>query len=151
MTDIIAEIATASQEQSSGIDQINGAVSSMDEVTQQNAALVEQAAAAAESLQEQSAALVQAASGFKVRKDDGFHPAHTMSAPAAVKTSPRPQPSPAASPKPFVERRGPNRAKNVTRLPAAKAPAPAPASAPIPAPAPRPAKAAGGDDDWESF
>ncbi|WP_114239914.1 methyl-accepting chemotaxis protein [Dyella sp. C9] len=54
VTDIVAEIAAAAQEQSSGIDQVNRAVIQMDEVTQQNAALVEEAAAAARAMQEQS-------------------------------------------------------------------------------------------------
>ncbi|WP_054516769.1 methyl-accepting chemotaxis protein, partial [Achromobacter xylosoxidans] len=54
VTDIMGEISAASEEQSSGIDQVNRAVSQMDEVTQQNAALVEEAAAAAGSLQEQA-------------------------------------------------------------------------------------------------
>ena len=55
VSDIVAEIAAASAEQSSGIEQVNKAVMSMDEVTQQNAALVEEAAAAAEALMEQAA------------------------------------------------------------------------------------------------
>ena len=54
VNDIIAEIATASEEQSTGIQQVNQAVTQIDETVQQNAALVEQAAAAAESLREQS-------------------------------------------------------------------------------------------------
>ncbi len=54
VSDIIAEIAAASQEQSSGIEQVNKAITQMDEVTQQNAALVEEAAAASESMDEQS-------------------------------------------------------------------------------------------------
>jgi methyl-accepting chemotaxis protein len=54
VTDIVAEIAAASQEQSAGIDQVNRAVMQMDEVTQQNAALVEEAAAAARAMQEQA-------------------------------------------------------------------------------------------------
>ncbi|MFJ2992875.1 methyl-accepting chemotaxis protein [Pandoraea sp. NPDC087047] len=66
VTDIIAEISAASTEQSNGIDQISHAVSQMDEVTQQNAALVEEAAAAANSLQDQARELVQAVSVFKV-------------------------------------------------------------------------------------
>jgi methyl-accepting chemotaxis protein len=57
VTDIMAEILAASQEQTSGIEQINQAISQMDHVTQQNASLVEQAAAAAESLQEQARSL----------------------------------------------------------------------------------------------
>ncbi len=59
VTDIMAEISLATQEQSSGIDQINQAIGQMDQVTQQNAALVEEAAAAAESLQEQSGQLAR--------------------------------------------------------------------------------------------
>ncbi|MDX2300942.1 MAG: methyl-accepting chemotaxis protein, partial [Xanthomonadaceae bacterium] len=57
VTDIVAEISAASQEQSSGIEQVNKAVMSMDEVTQQNAALVEEAAAAAEALMDQARSL----------------------------------------------------------------------------------------------
>lgn len=66
VSDIIAEIAAASIEQSTGIDQVNTAVASMDETTQQNAALVEQAAAAAESLLEQANALNDAVGVFKL-------------------------------------------------------------------------------------
>lgn len=61
---IMADISSASREQSAGIEQVSLAVSQMDEVTQQNAALVEQAAAAAESLQEQAAGLAEAVSVF---------------------------------------------------------------------------------------
>lgn len=66
VADIMTEITAASQEQSSGIDQINQAVTQMDEVTQQNAALVEEAAAAAESLEHQAKELTGAISIFKV-------------------------------------------------------------------------------------
>ena len=59
VTDIVGEIAAASQEQSSGIDEVNKAVMQMDELTQQNAALVEEAAAASESLGEQADELNQ--------------------------------------------------------------------------------------------
>jgi methyl-accepting chemotaxis protein-1 (serine sensor receptor) len=65
-TDIMSEIAAASQEQSAGIEQVNQAITQMDDVTQQNAALVEQAAAAAESLEEQAEALTQAVSVFQI-------------------------------------------------------------------------------------
>lgn len=65
-TNIMAEISTASREQASGIEQINVAVSQMDSVTQQNAALVEQAAAAAQALQDQARHLAQAVSLFKL-------------------------------------------------------------------------------------
>ncbi|MEW7850838.1 methyl-accepting chemotaxis protein [Massilia aurea] len=66
VTDIMGEITAASQEQESGIEQINQAITEMDAVTQQNAALVEEAAAAAESLKEQSARLAETVSVFQV-------------------------------------------------------------------------------------
>lgn len=67
VTDIMGEISIASQEQASGIDQINQAVIHMDEVTQQNASLVEEAAAAAAALEEQAKILLRLVSIFKVR------------------------------------------------------------------------------------
>ncbi|MBY0444167.1 MAG: hypothetical protein K2Q15_03035, partial [Burkholderiales bacterium] len=66
VTDIMSEISAASAEQSSGIEQVNQAVVQMDENTQQNAALVEEAAAAAESLEEQAGSLADAIAVFKV-------------------------------------------------------------------------------------
>ncbi len=64
VTDIMAEISAASQEQSSGIDQINKAITQMDQVTQQNAALVEEASAAARSLEDQAGNLSHSVSAF---------------------------------------------------------------------------------------
>lgn len=66
VTDIMAEIALAGQEQSSGIAQVNQAIAQMDQVTQQNAALVEEAAAAADSMQEQAQELLKVVSTFKL-------------------------------------------------------------------------------------
>jgi methyl-accepting chemotaxis protein len=66
VTDIMAEIADASQEQSAGIEQVNMAISQMDQVTQQNAALVEEAAAASQAMQDQAGALAQTVGMFKV-------------------------------------------------------------------------------------
>ena len=60
--DLIAEIGAATQEQTSGIGQVNQAVTQLDQATQQNAALVEESAAAADSLRGQAARLVQAVS-----------------------------------------------------------------------------------------
>ncbi|MGZ5008273.1 MAG: methyl-accepting chemotaxis protein [Methylobacter sp.] len=71
VTDMMAEITAASAEQRSGIEQVNLAIAQMDDVTQQNAALVEQAAAAAESLEEQAQGLVLTMSSFKV--DNNAH------------------------------------------------------------------------------
>jgi len=65
VTGIVKEIAGAAAEQSNGIDQVNLAVAQMDEVTQQNAALVEQASAAAQSLEEQARQLKDAVSIFR--------------------------------------------------------------------------------------
>jgi len=66
VADIMSEITAASQEQSSGIEQVNQAIGQMDEMTQQNAALVEEAAAAAQSMQDQAGSLSLAVSVFKL-------------------------------------------------------------------------------------
>ncbi|NCT70301.1 MAG: HAMP domain-containing protein [Xanthomonadaceae bacterium] len=66
VTDIMAEISAASQEQSAGIEQVNQTITQMDEVTQQNAALVEEATAAARSMEEQAQALADAVSTFRL-------------------------------------------------------------------------------------
>ncbi len=66
VSDIVAEITSASIEQSSGVQQVGDAVSQMDQATQQNAALVEESAAAAESLKDQAEQLVQAVAVFKL-------------------------------------------------------------------------------------
>src|SRR5450830_1697736 len=66
VTDVISEISAAGQEQSTGIEQINIAITEMDNLTQQNAALVEEAAAAAGSLQDQAKNLAQLVSVFKI-------------------------------------------------------------------------------------
>ncbi|NRR28935.1 HAMP domain-containing protein [Oxalobacteraceae bacterium] len=77
VTAIIGEISTASVEQRDGIEQISIAVSQMDSVTQQNAALVEEAAAAADSLQQQAASLSEAVSIFKLSDGGEAHAART--------------------------------------------------------------------------
>ncbi|WP_295963721.1 methyl-accepting chemotaxis protein [uncultured Xanthomonas sp.] len=84
VTDIMGEIAVASQEQSSGIEQVNRTVTQMDESTQQNAALVEEATAAARSMEEQAGHLRQAVAVFKVQAA-----ASSVRAPA-VPVAPRP-------------------------------------------------------------
>jgi methyl-accepting chemotaxis protein len=71
VTDIMGEITSASNEQTIGIEQINMAITQMDEVTQQNAALVEQAAAASQSMQEQAAALAAVVGFFKTGEAPG--------------------------------------------------------------------------------
>jgi len=79
VNDIMVEISSAGHEQSAGIEQINQAVTEMDTVTQQNAALVEEAAAAAEALQEQAANLERIVSVFRV---DGLPAAPVAATPA---------------------------------------------------------------------
>ncbi|WP_445233159.1 methyl-accepting chemotaxis protein, partial [Duganella rhizosphaerae] len=93
VTDIMGEITSASSEQSIGIDQVNTAITQMDQVTQQNAALVEQAAAAAASMQDQAARLADVAASFKLG-DEGQQPA--LAAPARARAAlPAARPAPA--------------------------------------------------------
>ncbi len=103
VTDIVGEISAASNEQSAGVAQVGEAVSQMDQTTQKNAALVEESAAAAESLKQQARQLVQAVAVFKL-VDDNRTPV-VMPAPVAT----------AAHAENVTPRRGPNRARNVTR------------------------------------
>ena len=136
VADIMADITAAALEQSSGIEQVNQAVMQMDQVTQQNAALVEEAAAAAESMQHQSQGLAQAVSVFKVA-----HSTHGVPAEARRNSASLEEQS-AAPVNTAVERRGPNRAKNVSRLSAKGAP---------PASAEPTHSRTGTDDDWSEF
>ena len=127
VTDIMGEISAASTEQSTGVGQISEAIAQMDQATQQNAALVEESAAAAESLRDQAQDLVQVVAVFKL---EGAAPAAVTVAAVAAPATP---------------------AKPRTALPARK-PAPAPrSSAPAPAPAPVAVAVAAGEDDWEAF
>jgi methyl-accepting chemotaxis protein-1 (serine sensor receptor) len=73
VTDVMSEIAAASEEQTRGIEQVNQAISQMDEVTQQNAALVEEAAAAAGSLEDQAERLRVAVAVFKINDNATTH------------------------------------------------------------------------------
>jgi methyl-accepting chemotaxis protein-1 (serine sensor receptor) len=143
VTDIMGEIAAASEEQSSGIDQVARAVTQMDEVTQQNAALVEEAAAAASSLEDQAGKLRQAVAVFHLEEGG-----HTQPVSAAPKRAPALQ-------RPVVARKV-SRAPAMQPAPqsAAVTKAPATAAQPAAATARAPAKAmatAGSDQDWETF
>ncbi|SDY93437.1 methyl-accepting chemotaxis protein [Variovorax sp. YR634] len=93
VTDIMGEITAASQEQTSGIEQINQAITQMDQVTQQNAALVEEASAAAQSLQEQAGSLVQSVSIFKLDANAAAttRPGFTRITPIAKPVKPEPK------------------------------------------------------------
>jgi len=139
VTDIMGEITAATREQVDGIEQINQAVADMDTVTQQNAALVEEAAAAAESLQDQAANLVQVVSVFNI--GNGSTAAVRIESSKSISTVTQ-------------ERRVPNRAKNVARIapPAAVNPALRKTQVPqIANGAPLARSEAGKGDDWEQF
>ncbi|MFL9879427.1 methyl-accepting chemotaxis protein [Herbaspirillum rhizosphaerae] len=132
VTDVMAEITAASQEQSDGIEQVNQAITQMDQTTQQNAALVEQAAAAAQSLQDQAGRLSQVVSVFKISSADLTGAA---SAPSPRKTAtPRP-----IAPKPVAT------ASRTSAIASRKSEQPAVATKTIAAP-----KADDGDQ-WEQF
>jgi hypothetical protein len=143
VTDIMGEISAASEEQSGGIDQVNRAVSQMDEVTQQNAALVEQAAAAAGSLEEQAKQLTRAVAVFKLRQ--GADVIDVTAQPVAERPQPRSVESRSdAKPAPAAKESKP--AKAPVKLTAPAAPPAKPA-----APKPKAAAPADDKDDWESF
>ncbi|EKQ59309.1 methyl-accepting chemotaxis protein [Xanthomonas citri pv. malvacearum str. GSPB2388] len=102
VTDIMGEISAASQEQSSGIEQVNQTITQMDETTQQNAALVEEATAAARSMEEQAGHLAEAVSVFKLDDSAAQAPQSARvrpitSRPVAVKSAARPVARAAAS------------------------------------------------------
>jgi hypothetical protein len=125
----VAEISAASREQSTGIEQVNKAVMQMDETTQQNAALVEQAAAASQAIVEQAQSLNEIISRYQVGEE-----------PAAASASP-------------VERRAPSRPWTAGATPPAAKPVrtAAGAAAASKAAAPRKAANAGADTEWKEF
>jgi methyl-accepting chemotaxis protein len=123
VSSIVGHISAASDEQRAGIEQVNQAISEMDHVTQQNASLVEEAAAAAEAMQEQAARLAEAVSVFRTAQVDA------IAAPA---------------PRPAVRRPVPLKA---ARPPARLSVKPVARHAPqVPADKQRP-----GDDEWDEF
>ena len=85
VTDIMEEISSASREQTTGIEQVNQAITEMDQVTQQNASLVEEAAAASQAMQEQAVQLARAVSVFRL------DPGHAPASPPQHKPQPQPQ------------------------------------------------------------
>jgi methyl-accepting chemotaxis protein len=86
VTDIVGEIAAASREQSSGIEQVNKAVMQLDELTQQNAALVEQASAASQSMAEQARGLNDSMTRFRLERVAGIA-LHAVNSPAVRKVA----------------------------------------------------------------
>jgi methyl-accepting chemotaxis protein len=141
VSDIIGEITAAAGEQSDGISQVNVAVNQLDQMTQQNAALVEESAAAAESLKDQAHRLAQVVQVFRISAVSAAPIAvRSLSAPAPrIATQPKKAPVLAATgkPSPVVLKR-PSLAGQTTPRPS-------------PAPSSKPVAASGDDGDWESF
>jgi methyl-accepting chemotaxis protein len=134
VTDIMSEIANASQEQSAGIAQVNQSIIEMDSMTQQNAALVEEAAAAAQSLQDQAGELARVVSIFKLV--EGEERTVAVAAPALAPAAK------VAVVKPITA------ARPVKKLAAKPAPAPAPAAKPKKVAS---AASTASSDEWEEF
>ncbi|QYF95895.1 MCP four helix bundle domain-containing protein [Massilia sp. PAMC28688] len=132
VTDIMSEISNASQEQSAGIEQVNLSIIEMDSMTQQNASLVEQAAAAAQSLQDQAGELAHVVSVFKLVEGELAQSA-PVAEQEAVQEAPR---KPAALP------------RSAARAPRA---APKRVAAAAATPPRQPKKVATVNDEWEEF
>ncbi len=142
VSQLISELSAASSEQSMGISQVGEAVMQLDQVTQQNSALVEESAAAADSLKQQAARLTEVVSVFKLTAGLGagsapYQVAEVAEASAAAATY-------------AGERRGPKRATNVSR-PAFKTRPDASLPPSSPSPAASTVVAKTGTDDWETF
>ncbi len=136
VTDIMGEISAATSEQSTGVAQVGEAVTHMDQATQQNAALVEQMAAAASSLKSQAQELVQVVAAFTLPPGHDGQPARRSAPKAKVNVRPAPAHRPGVS----VAKKPALGGKPKTLA----APAEAPAAA-------NKGKAAASDDDWETF
>ena len=159
VSDIIGEITAASGEQSDGIAQVNTAVNQLDQMTQQNAALVEESAAAAESLKDQAMKLAQVVQVFRI--DAGSSDAVAMGGQSrpltttAFKAVPKRASQPTAAPSSFRAPSTPAPAVALARpqpsKPAAPARAPAPPVLLKPASAPQVLAKAGDEGEWESF
>jgi hypothetical protein len=152
VTDIMGEISAASTEQSLGVSQVGEALSQMDQTTQQNAAMVEEMAAAAASLKTQAQELVQTVAVFKLGAGDGPH-SQAMPTTAAVRAHP-----PKANNFKGTDRRAVGTPKGAaarghTTAPDRPARAKTAVPAPLAVPAAKPAAQASGsnDGDWETF
>jgi methyl-accepting chemotaxis protein len=124
VTDVMAEIASSSREQASGIEQVNKAITMMDDVTQQNAALVEEASAAAQALTEQASSLTQLISRYRVGEGSAEGTPRAVARPVA----------------PAVERRAATRPLTGKKRPVAVSAAAAPARA-----------ASAAAEEWKDF
>ncbi|HWW04617.1 MAG TPA: methyl-accepting chemotaxis protein [Collimonas sp.] len=151
VTDIMGEISEASAEQSSGIEQINQAVIQMDHATQQNAALVEQAAAAAGSLEDQAQRLHQAVSVFRLQESHAQETQAAQVAPSAVRRAVVQQAAGAASGKKILQKTVRSSTPDASKRAASSHSKPHLKLTPNRLkPVPARAKAAA-DDDWQTF
>jgi methyl-accepting chemotaxis protein len=141
VSDIVAEIAAASREQSSGIEQVNRAVMQMDETTQQNAALVEQATAASQSMADQARELNQMMARYRLAEGQ-------MAAMASTPPASRPAAAPTRLERRSTGRPWTGKAAKPASRPAAVAVAEAPRQAAEPV---AHKKAASDDTDWQEF
>jgi hypothetical protein len=150
VTDIMGEISAASTEQSQGVAQVGEAVTQMDQTTQQNAALVEEMAAAASSLNNQAQSLVDTVAVFKLSAYEQHSPV-AMATPVAHAQPASPSTVPAPSIRPFS--RPTQTGSSAPAAPALRRPiaGASGASGAVSAPAPKPATVGQEMDDWESF
>jgi methyl-accepting chemotaxis protein len=102
VTDVMAEIASSSREQAAGIEQVNKAITLMDDVTQQNAGLVEEASAAAQALTEQATNLTQLMARYQVGEGSGDRPPRAVARPTRVPAAERRAPT-----RPMAGKKGP--------------------------------------------
>ena len=114
VTDIMAEISTASNEQTAGIEQVNEAIGRMDQVVQQNAVMVEQATAASSALESQADKLSEVVSIFKLHDAPAAQPRRAMATPAAALAATRPASKPAPKPLASTAKIAPRRAEPAT-------------------------------------
>jgi methyl-accepting chemotaxis protein len=149
VTDIMGEISAASNEQANGVAKVGTAVSQMDQTTQQNAALVEEMAAAASSLKAQSQELVQTVAVFKLGGEDGRSSSQARPPVRGVT-------SPALASKAMSPSRVSLPTRPVSQALAKVSPSSSVPRAALPAASAKPVTSrvvtpAGGDDDWETF
>ncbi|PPT84743.1 methyl-accepting chemotaxis protein [Xanthomonas arboricola pv. zantedeschiae] len=114
VTDIMGEISAASQEQSAGIEQVNITVTQMDETTQQNAALVEEATAAARAMEEQATQLTEAVAVFKIDGQKAVPVGAAAVTSAIAKSASRKTAAPLKTPAKVVPHRAPRKLESVT-------------------------------------
>ena len=142
VTDIMSEISAASVEQSQGIEQVNATIAQLDEMTQQNAALVEQATAAAGSMEEQARLLMHAVSVFRLRGGADAEDAEAAHIVVAGEDS---------ADEPVAASPQPKRGKRKKSAAGANGRAPAPRADTVRKLVAAPAVTTTGDDEWTEF